>query len=71
MVQSPLAANKTRRAARLKPGATYKTHPLNSKNRQALKLLQVWMSAPDDKGADWWADFERELAQRRPAFRTT
>jgi hypothetical protein len=39
--------------------------PLGPKNRQALKLLTTWLSTPDNQGTDWWADFERELADSR------
>jgi len=27
------------------------------------------MSAPDDLGEDWWAEFEKELREHRLAFR--
>ncbi len=73
MAQSPLPliSRKTRRATRTKSGTTRRARPLSPKNRQALKLLQAWMSAPDDKSADWWNDFEHELAKHRPSFRIT
>jgi prevent-host-death family protein len=37
--------------------------PLSPQNQRLLKLLRA---APDDeKDAEWWADFERELAENR------
>ncbi len=40
---------------------------LSTKNQRLLKLLTA---APhDDKDAEWWADFERELAENRLTFR--
>jgi prevent-host-death family protein len=40
---------------------------LSSQNQRLLKLLRA---APDDeKDAEWWADFERELAENRLSFR--
>ena len=56
---------KPQRAARPKADRLHAVRPLSPKNRQALKLLTAWMSVPDDQGADWWADFERELADNR------
>ena len=53
---------KPQRAARPKTSRLHAVRSLSPKNRQALKLLTAWMSVPDDQGADWWAEFERELA---------
>ena len=40
---------------------------LSLRNRRLLELLHT--APDDDKGAEWWDDFERELADDRPAFR--
>jgi chromosomal replication initiation ATPase DnaA len=71
MTRSPLrevSTLKTRRASRLKSGAVRGVHPLSSKNRKAINMLKTWISLPDDQGAVWWNDFERELAEQRPSF---
>ena len=62
-------STKTRRAARAKSGRTNIPRQPGPKNRQALKLLATWMSTPDDRGADWWQQFEHELAEARLSFR--
>ena len=62
-------STKTRRAAHNKPGRSRATRQPGLKNRQALKLLATWMSTPDDRGADWWQQFEHDLAETRLSFR--
>ena len=52
---------KDRRAARAKSSRSRTRRQPGPKNRQALKLLATWMSTPDDRGAAWWRQFEREL----------
>jgi len=37
-------------------------------NRQALQLLEAWLSEPDDLDNDWWDAFELELRNRRLIF---
>ena len=40
---------------------------LSPRNQRLLELLQA---APEgDKDAEWWSDFERELAENRLTFR--
>src|SRR3972149_9171270 len=48
---------------------SYATPQIRPENRRALALLDEWMSAPDDLGEDWWAEFEKELGEHRLAFR--
>jgi hypothetical protein len=60
---------KPQRAARPKTSRVRGVRLLGPKNRQALNLLTAWMSAPDNQGTDWWADFERELADTRLTIR--
>lgn len=31
--------------------------------------IREWLKTPDDRGDEWWASFEDELFERRPAFR--
>lgn len=38
---------------------------LRTANRQALRLLDEWLSEPDDLGDEWWDAFERELRDHR------
>lgn len=38
---------------------------MSAKNRAAIKLLDEWMSQPDDKGEEFWRDFEKEFTQFR------
>jgi PHD/YefM family antitoxin component YafN of YafNO toxin-antitoxin module len=39
---------------------------------QNQRLLALLRAAPDDdKNAEWWADFEHELAENRLTFRET
>jgi hypothetical protein len=38
---------------------------LRPENREALRLLQEWMAIPDDKGDEWWDEFERFLEEHR------
>ena len=41
---------------------------LSAKNRAAIKLLDEWMSIPDDMGKEWWDEFEKELEANRLNF---
>jgi len=43
------------------------TAKASTKNQDLLELLNA--APDDDKGADWWTDFERELAKNRLTFR--
>jgi prevent-host-death family protein len=40
---------------------------LSPRNQRLLELLQA--APEDDKDAEWWSDFERELAENRLTFR--
>lgn len=44
---------------------------LRPENEAAIKLLDEWTSSPDDKGEEWWAEFEKELAENRFILRRT
>ena len=45
-------------------------HPAESLSPQNQRLLELLRAVPDnDKDAEWWADFERELAENRLTFR--
>lgn len=59
-----------RHAARAKPSHANITARPGLKNRRALKLLADWASVPDDLGAGWWAQFERELAAAHFSIRS-
>ncbi len=59
---------KTRRTLRSKSGRTHATRQISPKNRKALKLLAAWVNTPDDRGAGWWQQFERELSETRLSF---
>ena len=67
----PSTLSKPGGPASVKRGRTKAAQPLSPKNRQTLKLLRQWMSTPADHTIDWWADFERELAETRLTFRST
>jgi len=41
----------------------------NVSQKNALTLLEKWMSEPDDKGDAWWDEFEEELRQNRFTLR--
>jgi hypothetical protein len=68
-VYSRPTSAKSQRAARPRTSRLRAVRPPGPKNRQALKLLTIWMSTPDNQGTDWWADFERELADTRLTIR--
>ena len=61
------------RAVAGKPKTTRRTAPprkrLSAKNRAAIKLLDEWMSKPDDMGEEWWAEFEKDLRENRFTLR--
>ena len=38
---------------------------LSAKNRAAIKLLDEWMSKPDDLGEEFWREYEKELKEFR------
>ena len=38
---------------------------LRAKNRAAIKLLDEWMSKPDDMGEEFWREYEKELKEFR------
>jgi hypothetical protein len=38
---------------------------LSAKNRAAIKLLDEWMSKPDDMGEEFWCEYEKELKEFR------
>jgi hypothetical protein len=42
---------------------------ISAKNAAAIKLLDKWMSTPDDMGEEWWAEFEAELNANRFTLR--
>lgn len=40
--------------------------PVDKSQKQQLSaLLEAWYAEPDDLGAAWWDDFERELRENR------
>ena len=41
--------------------------PLSPQNQRLLELLRT--APEDDKDAEWWSGFERELAENRLTFR--
>jgi len=43
---------------------------LKRKNREILAFLREWMREPDPLGKEWWAEFDREMAEHRRAFQT-
>lgn len=47
------------------PTSAPKRKRISAKNRAAIKLLDEWMSTPDDKGEAWWEDFERDFLANR------
>jgi hypothetical protein len=42
---------------------------LRPENREALRLLKEWTAIPDDKGDEWWDEFERLLEEHRFSLR--
>ena len=42
---------------------------LNAKNRAAIKLLDEWMSQPDDMGEEWWNEYMKQLKENRFTIR--
>ena len=42
---------------------------LHPQNRHAMALLRTWMASPDEKGSEWWDDFEQQLREHRLSFR--
>lgn len=57
------------RAVAGKPKTTRRPAPprkrLSAKNRAAIKLLDEWMSKPDDLGEEFWREYEKELKEFR------
>lgn len=41
---------------------------LSAKNRAAIKLLDEWMSKPDDMGEEWWSEYMKQLDESRLAI---
>ena len=41
----------------------------SQKRERALQLLLTWQAVPDDKGTEWWDEFEGELASQRFSLR--
>jgi hypothetical protein len=46
---------------RMPESASPKRKRISAKNRAAIKLLDEWMSTPDDMGEEFWIEFEKEL----------
>lgn len=42
---------------------------IQKRNEEARELLRQWYATPDDKGDEWWDEFERELKANRVTFR--
>ena len=62
-----LGIEEMKRLEALEKAAGQTEAPLSPRNQRLLELLQ---NVPDDdKDAEWWADFERELAENRLTFR--
>jgi hypothetical protein len=36
-----------------------------------LEWLDSWLATPDDRGEEWWKEFEADLEKRRLTFRRT
>ncbi len=47
------------------PSAPPKRKRISAKNRAAIKLLDEWMSKPDDLGEEFWREYEKELKDFR------
>ena len=63
--------SKDRSVTQVERGRRKTAKPISLKNRQALALLQNWMSTPRTHASEWWANFEHELAETRPTFRSS
>lgn len=64
MAHRALATNRTRSTSR-----RCSKEELHRKNQRAIKLLDDWMSTPDDMGAEWWTEFEADLKANRFTLR--
>ena len=42
---------------------------LSYENQLGLQLMEEWLEEPDDKGEEWWAEFERMLYEERQKFK--
>ena len=56
-----------KRLEALEKTATPVDSPLSPQNQRLLELLRA--APDDDKDAEWWTDFERELAENRLSLR--
>ena len=41
---------------------------LRSQNRKLLRWLDTWLATPDDRGENWWSEFEADLRRNRVTF---
>ena len=56
---------KTEKQQDSSPGPRTATKPLSARNRAAIWLMDEWMATPDDKGEEWWAEFDRFFKANR------
>ena len=38
---------------------------IRPRNQMLLKWLDSWLATPDDRGEEWWKEFEADLEKRR------
>ena len=42
---------------------------LSEQNRLGIQLMEEWLKTPDDKGDEWWAEFDRMVYEERKKFK--
>ena len=52
-------------AKRTEADASEPADAIPEQNREALRLLDEWMAAPEDADVEWWDEFRQWLAEHR------
>jgi len=45
------------------------TARVRSQNKKLLRWLDSWLATPDDRGEDWWNEYEADLQSNRVTLR--
>jgi len=61
---SVLRQRRSKRAAAVAGGV----RRLRAQNRKLLAWLDSWLATPDDRGEQWWKEFEADIKNHRVIF---
>lgn len=54
---------------RPKPLTPPQVASLSERNRLGIQLMEEWLKTPDDKGAQWWDEFDQMVFEERKKFK--